>query len=66
MIKVRNVSNGPRGLYVAGSLDPVMLDTSEEFVELEMTEGELAAAKKTGWFEFGGGKAVPDKAPDKD
>lgn len=65
MVKVRNISDGPRGLYVVGKADPVMLDTGPDFVDLEVTEGELAAAKATGWFEFGGGKAAPDKT-DKD
>ena len=63
-VKVRNVSNGPRGLYVAGKADPVMFDTGPEFEEVDMDDGEIAAAKKTGWFEFKGGtdKAEPEKS----
>lgn len=65
MVKVRNISEGPRGLYVKGNANPVMLDTGPDFVELDVEAGELESARKTGWFEIKGEPAKADE-PDAD
>lgn len=51
-VVVRNATDGPK---VLNSIPPGVLvagDSTDDPVE--MTAGEYASAKKTGWFEFGG------------
>lgn len=60
MVKVRNISNGPRGLWVKGAQDVTYLDTSKEWTELDIDAGELESARKSGWFEIQG-QAAPSQ-----
>lgn len=59
-MKVRNISNGPRGFNaVAGT---VFLEAGETSDDVEMVDGEIASAESTGYFEISG-KAAPAKEP---
>ncbi|TPN26659.1 hypothetical protein FKO01_25440 [Mesorhizobium sp. B2-3-3] len=51
-MKVTNTQKGPRGL---NTLDGAVLVDSGQAVDVELSDAELAVAKKTGWFEFGKG-----------
>lgn len=58
---VTNVSDGPK---VLNSIPPGVLKAGDSTDDpVEMTEGEYAAAKATGWFKFGAAaaKAAADK-----
>ena len=50
-MKITNVEKGPRGLNTTSG--PVLVEPGQT-VDVELSKEELAVAKKTGWFEFGG------------
>ena len=55
MIKVVNISPGPRGLNTKAG--PVMLAPGQG-ANVDLSEGELAASERTGWFTFEGQSAA--------
>ena len=59
-MKVTNVSNGPRGFYVAGEI--VFLEAGQTADDVNMVEGEVSSAESTGYFEISGKPAA--KAPE--
>lgn len=59
-VVVRNVTNGPK---VLNSIPAGVLAAGDSTDEpVEMTVGEYASAKKTGWFEFEGASDDGSKA----
>lgn len=57
MIRVKNTSVGPRGLYAGGEM--VMLQSGESR-DLDVTAANLKIARETGWFSLEGeAKADP-------
>lgn len=47
MTKLTNYTSGPKGVHAENGL--VYIDPGKS-LDVEISEGELAAAKKTGWF----------------
>jgi hypothetical protein len=59
MIKVKNTDQGPRGIVAGG--ETVMLMPGETR-DLDVTAGDLAAAKRAGWFAYEGEAQASDVA----
>ena len=48
MTKLTNFTNGPKGVHTVGGL--VYIAPGQTSEDLDISEGELKAAKGTGWF----------------
>ena len=48
MAKLTNYTSGPKGVHTVGGL--VYVDAGKTSEDLDISEGELKAAKATGWF----------------
>lgn len=48
MTKLTNYTSGPKGVHTTGGL--VYIDAGKTSDDLDISEGELKAAKATGWF----------------
>lgn len=48
MAKLKNYTSGPKGVHTVGGL--VYIDAGRTSDDLDISEGELKAAKATGWF----------------
>ena len=56
---VKNISDGPRGIWSEGVV--VMLAPGESR-DLDVSDGDLKAARKAGWFNLGGsGSEEPEE-----
>lgn len=59
-MKLKNVSDGPRGVYVGGDDEAkdvgtlLLIQPGETSDEIEMSPSQLATARKTEWFEISG------------
>ena len=60
-MKLKNKDIGPRGFYADGAA--IVLNPGETSDDVSLSEDELAAAKRSDWFEISG-RAT--KAGDKD
>lgn len=53
-MQIKNISEGPRGVWADGAVVMLMPGESRD---LDVSAGDLAAARKTGWFNLDGVKA---------
>jgi hypothetical protein len=58
-MQIKNISEGPRGVWSEGAV--IMLAPGESR-DLDVSDGDLAAARKTGWFSLDG--SVTGDAPE--
>lgn len=58
MQTIKNVTGGPKGVNTADGSTVYL--APDEARELDLSEGELASAKATGHFEFGGKAKAKD------
>ena len=61
MAKLTNYTSGPKGVHTVGGL--VYVDAGKTSEDLDISEGELKAAKATGWFSKPKGDEAEVEAP---
>ncbi len=61
MTKLTNYTSGPKGVHTVGGLVYVAPGQTSE--DLDISEGELKAAKVTGWFSKAKDEAPAEPAP---
>jgi hypothetical protein len=50
MVRIRNLTEGPKGVHTRD--DGLVFIAGGEAADLDLSEGERAAAGATGWFEI--------------